>query len=129
MINYIETPLAPKAVGTYSQGVFLNGVKGLYLFSGQIALHPETGQMMNKGIEEEIQQILSNIDGLLKAEKLTRKNIAKTTIFLTDLTHFSKVNEAYENYFEQPYPARSCLQVSALPKGATIEIEVIACPS
>ncbi len=118
----ISTEKAPAAVGTYSQGVCLNGV---YYFSGQIGLEPTTMKMA-QGLEAELDQILKNIDGLLESQDLKRENIVKTSIFLTDLGQFDKVNKAYEQYFTQPYPARSCIEVPALPKGAQIEIEVIA---
>lgn len=117
-----HTELAPAAVGTYSQGVRLGGT---YYFSGQIGLHPQSGTLAN-GIVAQLDQILANIDGLLKSQGLRRQNILKTTVFMTDLKDFDKVNVAYEKFFEAPYPARSTVQVSALPKGAVIEIEVIA---
>jgi 2-iminobutanoate/2-iminopropanoate deaminase len=118
----ISTTKAPSAVGTYSQGVELDGV---YYFSGQIGLNPETMEMANS-FQGQLSQILENIDGLLEHCELKRENIVKTSIFLTDLNDFSEVNKAYENYFSDPFPARSCVQVSALPKGAVVEIEVIA---
>jgi 2-iminobutanoate/2-iminopropanoate deaminase len=121
-MRHIQTEKAPAAVGTYSQGVELNGT---FFFSGQIGLHPETMEIA-EDVDTQITQILSNIDGLLESQDLTRKNIVKTTIFLTDLGDFGKVNQAYEQYFEQPYPARSCVEVSALPKACNVEIEVIA---
>lgn len=120
--NIIATDLAPKAVGTYSQGVEHNGV---YYFSGQIGLDPKT-MVMSDSFKEQMDQIMQNIDGLLKACDLTRENIIKTSIFVTDLGNFSIVNEVYEKYFTAPYPARSTVEVSALPKGALVEIEVIA---
>lgn len=118
----ITTDLAPSAVGTYSQGVEHNGV---YYFSGQIGLDPQTMEL-KKTFTEQLDQILKNIDGVLKSQDLTRENIIKTTIFLTDLNDFTSVNTAYENYFTTPYPARSCMEVSGLPKGSIVEIEVIA---
>lgn len=120
--NIINTDKAPAAVGTYSQGVEFNGV---YYFSGQIGLDPKTMEMRTS-IEGQLEQILANIDGLLSSCDLTRDDIIKTTIFLTDLGNFGQVNQAYEEYFSRPYPARSCVEVPALPKGAKIEIEVIA---
>jgi len=120
----ITTDKAPAAVGTYSQGVFYNGV---YYFSGQIGLDPKTMQLQ-EGTENQIQQILKNIDGLLESENLKRENIIKTSIFLTNLGDFNLVNAAYEQYFTVPYPARSCVEVSALPKDSLVEIEVIAAP-
>lgn len=118
----ISTDRAPAAVGTYSQGVFHNGV---YYFSGQIGLNAKTGEMA-PDFDSQLKNVLENIDGLLNSQGLTRENIIKTTIFMTNLDKFSKVNEAYVNFFTAPYPARSTVQVSALPKGAEVEIEVIA---
>ena len=118
----IKTENAPAAVGTYSQGTVHNGT---YYFSGQIGLDPKTMQMQ-EGFKGQMDQILKNIDAVLQSEDLKRTNIIKTSIFVTDLANFGIVNEAYENYFETPYPARSCVQVPALPKGAVVEIEVIA---
>jgi 2-iminobutanoate/2-iminopropanoate deaminase len=120
--SIIKTDLAPGAVGTYSQGVELNGT---YFFSGQIGIDPKTNQLV-EGFEAQTKQIMNNIDGLLQSCDLKRENIIKTSIFLTDLGNFSKVNDAYVEYFKEPYPARSCVEVSALPKGALVEIEVIA---
>lgn len=118
----INTDKAPAAVGTYSQGVEFNGVS---YFSGQIGINPQTNVLV-EGFGAQLDQILSNIDGLLEAQKLTRNDIIKTSIFVTDLANFGLVNEAYTKYFQAPYPARSCVQVPALPKGAVVEIEVIA---
>lgn len=118
----VETDKAPAAVGTYSQGVELNGI---FYFSGQIGLDPMTMGMASD-CDNQLQQILRNIDGLLESQSLKRENIVKTSIFITDLNNFGLVNKAYEEYFQAPYPARSCVEVPALPKGALIEIEVIA---
>ncbi len=118
----IATDKAPAAVGTYSQGVFHNGV---YYFSGQIGLDAKSGEMAN-GFDAQLENIMKNIDGLLQSQDLTRGNIIKTTVFMTDLAQFGKVNEAYTKFFTAPYPARSTVQVSALPKGAVVEIEVVA---
>lgn len=120
--NIISTELAPTAVGTYSQGVEHNGV---FYFSGQIGIDPSTSVLV-EGFDAQIKQIMKNIDGLLESQKITRSHIIKTSIFVTDLGNFSKVNEAYVEFFKEPYPARSCVQVPALPKGALVEIEVIA---
>lgn len=118
----ISTDKAPAAVGTYSQGVLYNGV---YYFSGQIGLDAKTGEMA-ADFDGQLANVLKNIDGLLQSQDLKRENIIKTTIFMTDLAQFGKVNEAYTKFFTAPYPARSTVQVSALPKGAVVEIEVIA---
>ena len=120
--NIVNTDKAPAAVGTYSQGVEYNGV---YYFSGQIGIDPATGNMQDS-FDAQVKQIMSNIDGLLESCSITREHILKTSIFVTDLANFDKVNAAYVEYFSEPYPARSCIQVPALPKGALVEIEVIA---
>jgi 2-iminobutanoate/2-iminopropanoate deaminase len=122
MKEIIKTDLAPEAVGTYSQGVKFNGV---FYFSGQIGINPQTN-IMSESFDEQLSQIMKNIDGLLTSQNLKRENILKTTIFLQDLSDFDKVNKAYIEYFTAPYPARSCVQAAALPKGALVEIEVIA---
>ncbi len=122
MKQIISTKKAPDAVGTYSQGVKYNGV---YYFSGQIGINPETNEMMIS-FDDQLEQIMKNIDGLLESQNLTRDNIVKTTIFLQDLSDFSKVNDKYTQYFSSPYPARSCIQAARLPKDALVEIEVIA---
>lgn len=121
--NIVKTNLAPSAVGTYSQGV---EVDGTFYFSGQIGLEPESMEMPGD-FKGQIDQIMKNIDGLLSSQDLKRDNIVKTSIFVTDLSNFGLVNDAYVEYFSEPYPARSCVQVPALPKGALVEIEVIAC--
>lgn len=121
----ISTELAPAAVGTYSQGIELNGV---FYFSGQIGLDLKT-MTLKEGFRAQLDQIMNNIDGLLKSQDLKRSDIVKTSIFLTDLNNFGEVNEVYQNYFSEPFPARSCVQVSALPKASLVEIEVIAARS
>jgi 2-iminobutanoate/2-iminopropanoate deaminase len=118
----VDTTKAPAAVGTYSQGV---GVNGTFYFSGQIGLSPTSG-LLAEGFKAQMQQILDNIDGLLESQDLGRANIVKTSIFVTDLANFGLVNEAYISYFQKPYPARSTVEVSKLPKDALVEIEVIA---
>jgi len=120
--NIIKTDLAPAAVGTYSQGVEFNGV---YYFSGQIGIDPKTSTLV-EGFKPQMDQILKNIDGLLESCSISREHIIKTSIFVTDLGKFNIVNEAYVDYFKEPYPARSCVEVPNLPKGALVEIEVIA---
>lgn len=123
--NIISTDKAPSAVGTYSQGVEYNGT---YFFSGQIGIDPATSEL-KEGFGPQLDQIMKNIDGLIQSQNLTREHIIKTSIFVTDLANFGEVNAAYESYFTAPYPARSCVQVPALPKGALVEIEVIAAKS
>ena len=123
MKKIVSTGEAPAAIGPYSQAV--RG--GNFLFcSGQIPLDPKSGQIVSGDIAAHTRRVLDNIGAVLKAEGLTFETIVKTTIFLTDLADFQTVNEIYGSYFKQQPPARSTVQVSALPKGANIEIEVIA---
>lgn len=118
----VKTDLAPAAVGTYSQGIAVNGT---YYFSGQIGIDPKTNSIA-EGFSSQLQQVMKNIEGLLISQNLKRENIVKTSIFLTDLNNFAEVNQAYIDFFKEPYPARSTVEVSKLPKGALVEIEVIA---
>ena len=118
----VNTDNAPQAIGPYSQGVGLNGT---FYFSGQIGLDPKT-QVLADGFSAQLKTVMKNIDGLLGSQGLTRVNIVKTSIFLTDLNNFSEVNQAYVEFFKEPYPARSTIEVSKLPKGSLVEIEVIA---
>ncbi|MBT4792233.1 MAG: RidA family protein [Halobacteriovoraceae bacterium] len=120
--NIISTDLAPAAVGTYSQGVEHNGV---FYYSGQIGINPKTSELA-EGFQAQLDQIMKNIDGLLESCSITREHIIKTSIFVTDLSNFGLVNDAYVKFFSEPYPARSCIEVPGLPKGSLVEIEVIA---
>ncbi len=123
MKKIISTSEAPATIGSYSQAVR----SGNFLFcSGQIPLDPKSGQIVSGDIAAQTRRVLDNIGAVLKAGGLTFENIVKTTIFLTDLGAFQTVNETYSSYFKQQPPARSTVQVSALPKGANVEIEVIA---
>lgn len=122
MKNVISSPNAPAAVGTYSHGYEYNG---LYFFSGQIGLNPKTAELAI-GFDAQLEQVLKNIDALLESVGLNRSHVIKNTVFLLTMDDFPKVNSAYEKYFSKPYPARSTVAVSALPKGALVEIEIIA---
>lgn len=113
---------APKALGPYSPAVKLGDF--VYL-SGQIPLNPETNEVVGDSIEEQTHQVMKNIQAVLNSMGLDFRHVVKTTIFCTDLNDFAKLNEVYGSYFEQPYPARSCVQVAALPKGVKLEIECI----
>lgn len=119
----IKTNKAPQAIGPYSQGV---KVDNLVFFSGQIAIDPATGELVKGGIEEQTKKVMENIKGLLESQGLNFDSIVKTTIFLDDMNNFGKVNEIYSSYFNEAPPARSCVEVSRLPKDVAIEIEVIA---
>jgi 2-iminobutanoate/2-iminopropanoate deaminase len=123
MKKIISTTEAPAAIGPYSQGV---RVGSIIYFSGQIPLDPKTGQFVSGGTDVQTRRVMENIAGLLKAEGLSFDNIVKTTIFLADINDFQTVNEIYGSYFKQAPPARSTVQAGALPKGARVEIEVIA---
>ena len=123
MKKIISTSEAPAAVGPYSQAVRIGST--VYC-AGQIPLDPKSGQIVSKDISEQTRRVLDNISAILRAEGLSFENIVKTTIFLTDLADFQTVNEIYASYFKQAPPARSTVQVTALPKGARIEIEAIA---
>ena len=123
MKKIISTHEAPAAIGPYSQAVR----SGRFLFcSGQIPLDPKSGQIVTGDIATQTRRVLDNIAALLRAEGLTFDHVVKTTIFLTNLGDFQMVNEIYGSYFKQDPPARSTVQVSALPRGANVEIEVIA---
>lgn len=119
----ISTASAPAAIGPYSQGVSYNGI----LFcSGQIAIDPATGAMVEGGIEAQAERVCKNVMALLEAAGLDASSVIRTTVYITDINEFGKVNEIYAKYFTEPYPARSCVAVAALPKGALVEIEVTA---
>lgn len=119
----IFTENAPKPIGPYSQGV----IRGNCLFvSGQIGLNPVTSELDTSSIENETKRVMENIKAVLEAAKMEMSTVAKSTIYLTDLKNFKAVNEIYGSYFPANPPARETVQVVALPKGARIEISVIA---
>ena len=121
-MKIIETENAPKAIGTYSQAVNVNG----FLFiSGQIPLDPSTMELV-EGIENQINQVFENINQILKADGMDFSNVVKLSVLLEDLNHFEKVNEIMASIFSKPYPARAAYEVSKLPKGSSVEIETIA---
>ena len=123
MKTVIQTTQAPAAVGPYSQAIDC----GEFVFcSGQSPLVPETGMMVDGGIEQQARQMFSNIKAVLNAAGLDFENVIKTTVFMTDLSQFATFNGIYAEYFPGNPPARSCVEVSALPKGALVECEVIA---
>jgi len=119
----IETKQAPAAIGPYSQAICI----GDFIYtSGQIALDPESGIFLSGEIEEETEQTLKNISAILQAGGVNFENVIKTTVYLSDLNDFTRMNQVYEKYFSKNKPARACVQVAALPKGAKIEIDAIA---
>ncbi len=119
----VSTSAAPAAIGPYSQGV---RVGDLFFFSGMIPIDPATGALVGEDAPAQAEQVCRNIRALLAAASLTPAHIVKTTVFLTDLSAFAAVNEVYARLFESEPPARSCVEVSALPKGALVEIECVA---
>ena len=123
MKKVISSPLAPGAIGPYSQAIEANGT--IYV-SGQLPINPATGEFAQGGIKAEARQSLTNIKNILAAEGLDMSNVVKVTVLLADISYFAEVNEVYAEFFAQPYPARSAFAVAALPKGANIEIEAIA---
>src|ERR1700675_1224231 len=123
MKKIISTSEAPAAVGPYSQAVRVGST--IYC-AGQIPLDPKSGQIVSGGIDVHTRRVVEKITAVYKAEGLTFDSIVKTTIFLMDLADFQTVNEIYGSYFKQQPPARSTVQVPALPKGARVEIEAIA---
>jgi 2-iminobutanoate/2-iminopropanoate deaminase len=116
---------APGAIGPYSQGVSVPAGRLVFL-SGQIPLDPKTGQLVTGDIEQETGRVMENLGAVLAAAGLSFEQVARCTIFLTDLNDFAKVNEVYGRYFPKDPPARATVQVSALPKGARVEIDAIA---
>jgi 2-iminobutanoate/2-iminopropanoate deaminase len=123
MKTAIQTHAAPAAVGPYSQAIEQNG----WIFcSGQIGLEAGSGKLVGGGIEAEARRVLENLREVLDAAGAGLKHVVKTTIFLVDLKDFETVNRIYSEHFDQPYPARSTVQVAALPRGARVEIEAIA---
>jgi 2-iminobutanoate/2-iminopropanoate deaminase len=123
MKTILCTGRAPKAIGPYSQGV---RVGDLFFLSGQIPLDPATGELVPGDVAAQTERVLDNLAAVLVAAGLEFRHVVKTTIFLVDLADFAKVNELYGRRFPSEPPARSTVQVAALPRGARVEIEVVA---
>ncbi len=119
----IETAHAPKAIGPYSQGVI---AAGLLFTAGQIALDPATGSIVDGDVTAQTRRVLANLDAILTAAGARWSDVVKTTVFLHDMGDFAKVNEVYAEVFGSARPARSTVQVSALPRGVLVEIDAIA---
>jgi 2-iminobutanoate/2-iminopropanoate deaminase len=119
----IQTPAAPAPIGPYTQAIRLGS---LLFVSGQTPIEPESGQMASGGIEVETRRVLENVKAILGAAGATLDDVVKTTIFLKDMNQFQAVNTVYASYFKPPYPARSTVEVSRLPRDARVEIECIA---
>ncbi|MBQ0114449.1 MAG: RidA family protein [Bacteroidales bacterium] len=124
MKKSLNTAAAPAAIGPYSQGIKAVGTS--YYLSGQLPIDPATGAFPEGGIKEQTRQSLLNAQAILKSEGLDLNNVVKTTVLLSDIADFGPMNEVYAQFFEQPFPARSAFAVRDLPKGALVEIEMIA---
>ncbi len=122
MKKVISTNKAPAAIGTYSQAVVHQNT--LYI-SGQIPLDPESMEMVSEEIEAQIDQVFKNLNAVCSAAETSLNNVLKFNVYLTDLSHFPLVNEAMGRILEEPYPARAAIEVSALPKGAKVEVDAI----
>ena len=119
----IHTNQAPVAIGPYSQAIEANG---MIFASGQIPIDPATGQFVEGGIQEQTRQALTNARNILQAAGTDMENVIKTTVYLSDIHNFAAMNEVYAQFFTEPFPARSAVAVKDLPKGALVEIEVLA---
>ena len=122
-MNVIHTELAPQAIGPYSQAIAVNG---LVFVSGQIPLDPVCGELREADIHIQTTQVFENLKAVLDAAGSDFSKIVKLSIFMVDLADFAIVNSIMSEYFTEPYPARACVQVAALPKGAMVEVEAVA---
>ena len=119
----INTDQAPAAIGPYAQAIKANG----FIFSsGQIPIDPATGDIVSGGIEAQAARVLDNLTAVLSAAGLGLKDVVKTTVFIKDMNDFPALNAIYAQYFSEPYPARSCVEVARLPKDVLVEIEAVA---
>lgn len=123
MKKVISTKQAPAAIGPYSQAI---QVGNLVYTSGQIPINPATGVLIEGSVKEQTRQSLTNVKAILEEAGLSMANVVKTTVFLADMADFAAMNDVYSEFFAEPYPARSAVAVKTLPKGALVEIEVIA---
>ena len=123
MKDEISTKEAPAAIGPYSQAVRAGQ---LVFLSGQVALDPATGQLVAGDVVAQTEQVMKNLGAVLAAARCGFEDVVRTTIYLVDMADFARVNEAYGRFFQPPYPARATVQVSALPRGARVEIDAIA---
>ena len=123
MAQAISSPGAPKAIGPYSQAVRAGQ---LLFLSGQVALDPATGQMVEGGITEQTRRVFENLGAVLAAGGRSFAHVVRTTVFLADMNDFAAMNDVYGQYFKEPYPARATVQVARLPKDARVEIDLIA---
>lgn len=122
-MKQISTQNAPAAIGPYSQAIEVNG---FVYASGQLPIDPAIGAFPEGGVKEQTRQSLLNVKAILEEAGLALSNVVKTTVFLADMGDFAAMNEVYSQFFAQPFPARSAIAVKALPKGALVEVEVVA---
>lgn len=122
-IQTINTDQSPQAIGPYSQAVIAQGM--LYV-SGQIPLDPKTGEIVSEDVAAQTKQVLDNMKAVVEAAESGMNKIVKVTIYIVDMQQFAAVNEVYATYFEAPFPARACVEVSKLPKGVQVEMDAIA---
>ncbi len=125
MREVIKTSSAPAAIGPYSQGIRVSAGRMLFT-AGQVPLDPASGQMITGDIKAQTRRVLENVKAILQAAGASFENVVKTTVFMTDLTEFAAMNEVYAEFFATNPPARSTVEVRALPRGAKVEIETIA---
>ncbi len=121
--THIKTPLAPAAIGPYSQGVLVGNI---LFVSGQIAIDPRTGSMVNESIEMESERVLENIGAVLRSAGFGFEQVVRCVVYLTDINDYAQVNEVYARYFSESPPARDAMQIVALPRSARVEISCVA---
>ncbi len=122
-MKQISTQNAPAAIGPYSQAIEVNG---FVYASGQLPIDPATGAFPEGGVKEQTRQSILNVKSILEEAGLALSDVVKTTVYLADMGDFAAMNEVYSQFFAQPFPARSAIAVKALPKGALVEVEVVA---
>jgi 2-iminobutanoate/2-iminopropanoate deaminase len=125
MAKAIKSDLAPAPVGPYSQAVLARPSEALFS-AGQIPLAAASGTVVEGGVKEQTRQVMENLGAVLEAAGFSFRDVVKTTVYMTDIGEFAQMNEIYGEYFVQPFPARSTVEVRALPKGARVEIDVLA---
>lgn len=123
-MKVIYTKTAPDAVGPYSQAIKLEN--GFLYSSGQIGIDPKTNALVDGGVEKQMVRVMENVKAILAEAKYALSDIVKTTVFLTDMNSFAAINKIYQDYFGEHKPARSCFEISALPKGGLVEVEFVA---
>ena len=123
MKTEISTKNAPAAIGPYSQAIEANG---MFYTSGMIPIDPQTGELVTGGVEQQAEQVFSNLRALIEASGSSMDKVVKTVVFIKNMDDFGKINAIYEKYFTEPYPARSCVEVARLPKDVALEAEAVA---